>query len=75
MNRNGEPCESRRQWLHSLTRWSALSLMACVSGLLVWRNQRAGAGCMLTHPCGQCGLAKACQLPKADAYRQEREDA
>ncbi len=67
MNPRGE---HRRQWLTTVCRWAALTVLAVLTGRLVLRPGRAD-GCDRRLVCQRCGQWQDCVLPKANQARRE----
>ena len=60
----------RREWLAGTLRWLALAGMAVVATVLGLRHgPQAGQVACRELPCGQCGLNRQCELPRAAAWR------
>ncbi len=61
---------SRRQVLVTIGRTGILAGVVGGLGLLV----RSGNGCPLSNPCASCGRLRACNLDKAEEFRQSQRE-
>ncbi|MCH5373669.1 MAG: hypothetical protein JJ992_06810 [Planctomycetes bacterium] len=62
---------TRRQWLATAWRWSAMTGLALLSARLLIRPH-GSADCRRQLPCQRCGLLAHCDLPRAGEARRQR---
>ncbi len=73
MKKNSEKSAGRRGFLKSGLRSLFLGVIACVSGLLGWREIRSSEGgnvCVIVAPCRHCSEFSGCTDPRAAESRQ-----
>ena len=65
----------RREWLTAAFRGLALAGMAAAATALGLRRRpdTGLADCLRGLPCGQCGLNRQCELPRAAVWRDAKE--
>ena len=63
------PLETRREFIRSLGRTAALGAVA--GGGILLARKSASRGCDETNPCRSCKLLGRCDLPEAQAQRNE----
>ena len=69
------PPNPRREWLAAAFRWLTLAGLAAVAMVLGLRRtpDARQSDCLRELPCGQCGLNRRCELPRAAVWRDLQE--
>lgn len=59
---------NRRQWFHSIMRWTLLTLLAVIGSVFLRRRIRAGCSTTL-EACHDCFVVSRCTLVAAKSHR------